>query len=79
LNPHDGFGEVARVHLEQRIAWCGRELSLVVIDSMTEAMALESLDPDKGLAVASFYQNAPRYFPESLGAAVVIIDHAPNR
>ena len=79
LNPHDVFDDVARSHLEQRIVWTNRTATFVVIDSMTEAMSMEGLDPDRGLQVSEFYRNAPRWFAESLGAAVVIIDHVAKK
>lgn len=81
MNPVEGFDDVARVHLEQRINWCesqhDRTVTLAVIDSMTEAMALESLDPDKGTNVTQFYHSAPSTLTKC-GIAVVIIDHVPK-
>lgn len=74
IQPHEGFDDVAREHLDARIQMCTRAVRLAVIDSMTEAMALEGLDPNVGVAVADFYHLAPLYFATN-GIAVVIIDH----
>ena len=48
--------------------------SLVVVDGLTEGMALNGLNPDKGAEVARYHQIISRPFTEQ-GAAVLHIDH----
>ena len=80
-NPLDGFGWIEQVHLDERIKWVeneyGRPTTLAVLDSVTEGMALESLDPDRGTDVTSFYRLAPAWLASG-GLAVVMIDHVPK-
>ncbi len=58
VNPRDGFDDVSREHLRHDIDWLdsrtGRKVRLTVIDSMTEAMSLETLNPNIGANVATF-------------------------
>jgi hypothetical protein len=49
--------------------------SLVVIDGMTEALALEGIDLNDNTAVASWMIRFPRRVAYDSGAAVLIIDH----
>ena len=46
----------------------------MVIDGMTEAMVLHSLDPDHNADVARFMATLPRVLTKT-GASVIVIDH----
>lgn len=48
--------------------------SLVIIDSLTEAMGPCGLNPDKGVDVTLFYSQVPRWFAR-MGSGVVMVDH----
>lgn len=48
--------------------------TLVVIDGLTELMALHGLNPDKGSDIAAIYSRVARPFTEH-GCAVLIVDH----
>lgn len=50
------------------------EVSLVLIDAATEAMATEGLNPDKAVEVAQWGASMPRRFA-MLGPGVLLIDH----
>lgn len=80
-NPTEGFDWVEQYQLRERIEWVeheyGRATTLAVLDSVTEGMALESLDPDRGTDVAAFYKLAPAWLASG-GLAVVMIDHVPK-
>jgi hypothetical protein len=71
-SPDSSLDVVARAHVESS-AW-GKPLGVIVVDSMTEAMAVEGLDPDRGKDVTKFYSLLRDSLAE-LGAAVVILDH----
>lgn len=76
--PDSPFDHVAEAHLELSFRTArnssSRELTLAVVDSVTEAMAVEGLDPDVGRDVVTFYRGLPRWLKDQ-GAAVVLIDH----
>lgn len=54
-----------------------REVSLVVIDSIGELMALQGVGPNDDDAVARFYRAVPRHLAD-LGPAVLVLDHVPK-
>lgn len=74
VNPAEVFDAVAWQHLQDRIQVSQREVSVAIIDSMTEVMSLQDLDPDRGTDVTQFYHQLPSRLTED-GLAVVIIDH----
>lgn len=51
--------------------------SLVVIDAMTEALAVEGLSSNKDTEVADFNRRLPKWIAK-LGPAVIVIDHTPH-
>jgi hypothetical protein len=54
-------------------------VSLVVIDGVTEAMALHGLDPEVNLDAAKFYELLPRFLTRHHPApSVLMIDHVPK-
>ena len=54
-----------------------RDTTLVVIDSIGEAMALHGIDPNADGEVAQWFRKVPRSFAR-LGPAVAVIDHVPK-
>jgi len=52
-------------------------VSLVVFDACTEAMAADGFDPLDNVQVAKWLQRAPR-LAQRLGAAVLVLDHVPK-
>ncbi len=71
--------------IEQILTWEGlggreiytRRTTLAVIDGVTEAMAIEGLDPNVGTDVATFLARLAVPLGQS-GAAVLLIDHSPK-
>lgn len=51
-----------------------RRPALVILDGLTEAMAIDGLDPLDNVDVAKFFTRLPRRLAR-LGAAVIIVDH----
>ena len=76
LGPDTKLDAEARLLIEAELG--DREPGVAVIDSMTEAMSVEGLDPDKGLAVAQFYKHLLPNLLTELKFAVVVIDHVPK-
>ncbi|HTZ10187.1 MAG TPA: AAA family ATPase [Acidimicrobiales bacterium] len=82
-SPDSPFNEIAQAHLENEFhARCHvpeatRELSLVVVNDLTGAMAVEDLDPANDGEVARFFGGFPRWL-KHLGAAVVLVQHDPG-
>ena len=83
VNPTEEFSDCAleRVKTRLRVSTYGWGIRLAqngvgvaVIDSMTEAMAVQDLDPNVGKDVNTFYHSLPSRLSE-LGFAVVILDH----
>lgn len=70
VRPHEALGTFVAA-LERAVAGA----SLVVMDGVTEAMALEGLDPNDNADVAEFYARLPRRIADTSGAAVLMIDH----
>jgi hypothetical protein len=54
-----------------------RDISLVVLDSTGEAMALQGTNPNEDDAVARWYRMLPRAIA-NLGPAVLLLDHLPK-
>lgn len=82
LNPIERWDDVAATHLEARVKWVAeadpkRPVRLAVLDSVTEGMSLQGLDPDRGTDVADFYKSSPGWFTQR-GMAVVLVDHVPK-
>ena len=75
VSPSTPWDQVAWDHLDQRIGMSDRPVTLAVVDSMTEAMAAEGLDPDRGTDVSSFYHLLPVFLTNRHDMAVIIIDH----
>ena len=65
-------GELSRADLEIALA---PEPSLVVIDGVTEALAIEGIDLNNNTDVANWIVMFPRRIARDTGAAVVLIDH----
>jgi hypothetical protein len=74
FQPGGRFEAVAAARIDYAIERCERPVTLAVIDSITEAMALNTLDPDKGTDVAKFYHGLPAALMKH-GLAVIMIDH----
>lgn len=74
--PSGAFDEVAGEHIDVILGtWSERTATVAVIDSMTEAMMLHGLDPDKGTNVSEFYAGLPRYLTTRHELGVIMIDH----
>ncbi len=73
VNPEGRFDDVAKAVIEEAIKTRGLP-SLLITDSVTEAMTQVGLNPEKGTEVATFYAGFSRFFA-SLGAAVLLVDH----
>ena len=74
MQPGGPFDLVAGAHVDMHLGLCDRPVTVAVIDSMTEAMALNGGDPDKGTDVARFYHGLPKTLMLN-GLAVIMIDH----
>lgn len=76
--PDSEFDATAAANIEVDIremcAKTGGEFTLAAIDSMTEAMSIQNLDPDRGTDVTKLYHGIAQFLTR-LKAAVVIIDH----
>lgn len=73
FRPQTEFGttEVAQV-----VAHCiDRSVSLVVVDSLGEAFALEGIDENKDVEVGPWYRRVARQIADT-GAAVLLVDHS---
>lgn len=77
VQPSEPFGEVAAAHLDLCRQMLDGPLTVTVVDSMTEGMALEGLDPYQSTDVSKFYGRLPQYLADS-GAAVTVLDHVTN-
>ena len=74
VRPDGPFEGAAKTDLAVAVETLPRPPALVVLDGVTEAMALHGWNPDKMVDVAAFYAALPRRF-DTFGAAVVMIDH----
>lgn len=72
--PDETWNRSAHLILDYVIAGSTRPITVAVIDSMTEALSLEGLDPDRGVEVTAFYKRLPLMLTGA-GIAVVTIDH----
>lgn len=73
IRPQTEFGTTEVAHV---VAQCVNRLaSLVVIDSLGEAFALEGIDENKDVEVGPWYRRVARRIAET-GAAVLLIDHS---
>ena len=72
IHPEVGFDPRARAVLEPLLEQ--RTPSVAVLDGVTEAMALQQLNPNDGDQVATFYAGLPRLLANA-GAAVIMTDH----
>ena len=72
LRPDEPLSESSRVDLEAALT---PRPSLVVIDGMTEALAMEGINLNDNTEVAKWIVGLPRRIARNTGAAVLIIDH----
>lgn len=75
VQPELAYGTAASEHLEGLVA--DLDVALVVIDSVGEAMALQSLKQNDDDEVARWFRALPRRLA-ALGPAVVLVDHVPK-
>lgn len=69
-----GMQEEDFMLIRERLAHHGADLTFVLVDAVTEAMAADGLNPDKGAEVAAWAASMPKRFA-TLGPGVAIIDH----
>ena len=72
IRPNESLEDVGRAELEHLLT-C--RPALVVIDGVTEALALEGLNLNDNSEVAEWLEGLPRGIRDRTGAAVVVIDH----
>lgn len=73
LRPHDAITADPSMLGEFDAACHGSDL--VILDGMTEALSIHSLDQNSSNDIARFYDLLPRRARRASGAAVVMIDH----
>jgi hypothetical protein len=73
INPEGVFGDLERAIVTAAIERRGAP-TLVIIDSITDAMTALELDPNSGPDVTTYYNGSPRWHAR-MGAAVAMIDH----
>lgn len=73
VRPNAGLADSPQAKEEALAACAGT--TLVIIDGVTEVMALHGWDPNSNPDVAAFYKAIPRWLADTTGAAVVMIDH----
>ena len=73
IRPQTEFGVTAVDHVTTICV--DRDVSLVVIDSLGEAFALEGIDENKDVEVGPWYRKVARKIAE-VGPAVLLIDHS---
>lgn len=73
IQPAGAFGDIARAEFE---GWI-QDMAMVVIDGVTEAMSMHSLNGREENDIASFYAIMPKWIA-ARGPAVVMIDHVPK-
>ena len=75
IQPQEKWSAAAEKHLMQGIM--DRSVSVAVLDSTGEGMALDGVDPNSDDAVARWFRGAARCLA-GIGAAVILIDHVPK-
>lgn len=75
IQPQERWSAASELNLIEGLA--GREVAVAVIDSTGEGMALDGVNPNADDEVARWFRGAARTLA-ALGAAVVLIDHAPK-
>lgn len=73
IQPREKWCPQAEKDLTQRLS--GRDVRLVVVDSVGESIAVEGYNPNADDEVARWFSGAARYFTKEIGAAVVLLDH----
>lgn len=73
ISPDVAFSDPAKERWKLELATL--QPSLVVIDSVGEALAASGYKPNNDDDVAIWYRNVPRWWATNSGAAVLLIDH----
>jgi hypothetical protein len=76
--PEVPFDDLAVAHLTvaltERSVMAERELTVAVVDSVSETMALDNLDVNLSTDVVKFYRGMPQWLADQ-GAGVILLDH----
>lgn len=73
IRPTEKWGPRTEQELHKSLT--GRNVTLVVLDSVGESIATDGYNPNADEEVARWFSGAARFFAKSVGAAVVLLDH----